>query len=369
MTVHRTQYQSGFALIEALVAMMVMSFGMLAVAGFQTNLSLSSDVAKQRTEATRLAQQKMEQLRTFDSLASYANIMVNSTSSSQETIVTNTTFVRSWNIAPAASPDTGRAARVTVDWTDRANNPQQVQLLSHVSATDPILNGSLFFPLPDGTILRRPKNRSIDIPIPAISIAGTSESYIQWEGSSGGFLVFSNTSGDIVQKCTAVPTGTRPSTSTSTCTDFIGYLLTGYLTGSNGNGNNSINPVNLVTGINFSETANIIGTPECAVANARDQNSGATIAETKYYACLIVPTNHDNNAATARVWTGRTDLSGTGTGWNATKTCRFTSDASTTVNNKHPARYEMVDSSLDNQNFYITTDACPANSVQHLANT
>ena len=368
MTVHRNKHQNGFALIEALVAMLVVSFGMLAVAGFQTNLSLSSDVAKQRTEATRLAQQKMEQLRTFDSLASYANSMVNSTSTSQETIITNTTFVRSWNIAPVSSPDTGRAALVTVDWRDRANNSQQVQLFSHVSATDPALNGSLFFPLPDGTILRRPKGRSIDIPIPAISISGTTKSYIQWEGSSGGFLVFSDTSGDIVQKCLAVPTAT--SLSTVACTNFNGYLLTGYLTGGsgNGNGNNSTNPVNLVTGIVFSETANINGIPECAVANARDQNSGATIAETKYYACLIVPTDHDNNAATARVWTGRTDLSGMGTGWSTTKTCRFTSDAGTTVNNKHPARYEMVDSSLDNQNFYITTDTCPANSVQHLTN-
>ncbi|NJK42622.1 MAG: hypothetical protein HC937_02765 [Aquincola sp.] len=48
-TLH-TRRQSGFALLEALVAMLVMAFGMLAIASFQMNLSRSSDLAKQRAE-------------------------------------------------------------------------------------------------------------------------------------------------------------------------------------------------------------------------------------------------------------------------------------------------------------------------------
>lgn len=373
MKAHCKKLPRGFVLIEALVAMLVLSFGMLAVAGFQTTLSLNSDVAKQRTEATRLAQQKLEQLRTFDTLTTYATNMASSTAGTRETITTNTSFTRTWGITPANPVDTGRAAFVTVAWTDRAGVAQQVQLFSFVSATSPVLNGSLFFPLPDGTILRRPKGRNIDIPIPAISISGTGKSYVPWSGSTGGFLIFSDTSGDIVQKCTATPTAAN--LSTDTCKTFDGYLLTGYITGGDGsdkkdnNGSSSTNPVSLVTGILFSETQYISGTPECAVANAQDQNNGATIADTKYYACLIAPTDHDSNAATARVWSGRIDLNGTGTGWRNTTTCRFTSDANTTVNNKHPVRYSMVDRSLDNQNFYITTGTCPANSVLHLTNT
>ena len=44
----------GFTLLEALIALLVLSFGMLAIAGFQTTLSRNSDLAKQRTEALRL---------------------------------------------------------------------------------------------------------------------------------------------------------------------------------------------------------------------------------------------------------------------------------------------------------------------------
>ena len=59
----------GFTILEALIALLVLSFGMLAIAGFQTTLSRSADLAKQRTEAMRLAQQKMEILRAYGQVA------------------------------------------------------------------------------------------------------------------------------------------------------------------------------------------------------------------------------------------------------------------------------------------------------------
>ena len=360
----------GFALIESLIALILVSFGMLAVTGFQITLSLNSDVAKQRTEATRLAQQKLEQLRTFNNLTTYGAAMVSSTSVSpvtQETITTNASFTRAWGITSANTPDTGRSASVTVSWTDRAGNAQQVQLLSHISATNPLLTGSLWFPLPDGTILRRPKNRSIDIPIPAISISGTGKSYIPWSSTSGGYLVFSDNSGDIVQKCSATPTA--QSLTTTTCDTFDGYLLTGYITGT-------ASKVALVTKIvvPFTNAQYIIGTPECSVAPAYDQTTSTPteIANTKYYVCLIKPSDHDTSASTARVWSGRIDLAGaTDSSLAGTQVCRFSTDANTTINNNHPATYLLVNRSLDNQNFYISstcTDAS-ASRVLHLINT
>ena len=373
----RKKTAHGFALIEALVAMIVMSFGMLAVAGFQVNLSLNSDVAKQRTEATRLAQQKMEQLRTFDTLTVFGNKLVSSTSTSpatQETITTNTTFTRSWAVTSPNIPDTGRSATVTVAWTDRAGNPEQVQLVSHISATNPLLTGSLFFPLPDGTILRRPKNRSIDIPIPAISIIGTDKSYVPWLGTSLGFLVFSNNSGDIVQKCSVTPTNANLSAPvvsgvTPICGTFNGYLLTGYITGT-------ASKVALVTKVvvPFTSAQYISGTPECSVGLAYDQTTSTPtqIADTKYYVCLIQPTDHDTNGSTASVWSGRVDLAGdTAASLAGTQVCRFSTSATTTVNNNHPATYLLVDRSLDNQNFYISSSCADASAsrVLHLVNT
>ena len=352
----------GFVLLEALVAMLVLSFGMLAVAGFQTTLSLNSDVAKQRTEATRLAQQKMENLRTFENLTIYASNMAGG----NDVIATNTnaSFARSWAVTSATGTDSGRSIAVTVGWTDRAGSPQQVQLFSHIAKMDPATMAGLLFPSANGSNVRQPKNRNINIPIPAISISGTGKSYIPWTDSSDGYLIFSDVSGDIVQKCTATPTASN--LSTASCTTFNGYLLTGYITGTT-------TQRNAVTQIVFSSTQYLSGAPECSVDAAYNQNDGTVIPDTKYYACLIAPTDHDSNATTDRVWTGRTDLAGaTSSSLNGTYTCRFSTDANTTVNAKHPAVYSLVDSSLNHQNFYISSSSCAnasTNRVAHLTNT
>src|SRR5205814_684705 len=60
--------QRGATLIEALVALMVMSFGMVALVGLMGNLRRSSDVAKQRREAMRLGQAEWGALRSFSVL-------------------------------------------------------------------------------------------------------------------------------------------------------------------------------------------------------------------------------------------------------------------------------------------------------------
>jgi prepilin-type N-terminal cleavage/methylation domain len=372
MKIRNTKRQQGFTLIEAMVALLVVSLGMLGIVGFQLALSLNSDVAKQRTEATRLAQEKVEQLRTFDSLTSYASNLVSGSETITATAAgSNTSFTRTWSVSTisgASTPETGRNILVTVEWTDRANSTQRVQLLSAISATDPSMNGSLFFPLPEGTILRRPKNRSLDIPIPAISIPGSDKSYIPWTGTSGGYLVFSDTSGDIVQKCTSTPTLEN----LSTCATFNGYLLSGYITGRPPTGHGTSIVYN-VTQISFSSTQYISGSPECSVGHALDQTTGAEIANTLFYVCLITPTDHDSNPATPPVWTGRTDLAGaTSTSLSGTYTCRFSTDANTTNNDNHPAVYSLVDHSLDNQNFYLDTTACAntsASRVAHKTNT
>ena len=57
--------QRGVSLIEAIVAMAVMAFGMMAVVGLHTTLRQNSDIAKQRSEAVRIAEEAIEQWRAF----------------------------------------------------------------------------------------------------------------------------------------------------------------------------------------------------------------------------------------------------------------------------------------------------------------
>ena len=132
----------GFTLVEALVALLVLSFGMLAIAGFQATLSRSSDLAKQRTEALRLAQQKMESLRAYGQVASstatphivnYTDDVVSSTA--PEIFTSNATFSRTWGVTANAT-DTEKWINVTVGWVTRAARaPVSVATLTRTGST------------------------------------------------------------------------------------------------------------------------------------------------------------------------------------------------------------------------------------------
>ena len=78
-TTKHTARQSGFTLLEALIALLTTAFGMLAIAGLHTELSRGSDVAKQRSEAVRLAQKKIEELRAFQQVAAHTGLLTSST--------------------------------------------------------------------------------------------------------------------------------------------------------------------------------------------------------------------------------------------------------------------------------------------------
>lgn len=52
----RSVKSRGVSLVEALVALLVMSFGMVALVGILSNLRRSEDLARQRGEAQRIAQ-------------------------------------------------------------------------------------------------------------------------------------------------------------------------------------------------------------------------------------------------------------------------------------------------------------------------
>ena len=198
----------GFTLIEALVALLVLSFGMLAIASFQVTLTRSSDLAKQRTEATRLAQQKMERLRAYAQVASstatphvfnYTDDLV--TSTAPEVFASNATFSRTWTVTPNAS-NTEKWINVNVSWADRAGQPQSVQLLSVISKFDPQDIGTLATG-PGGTTVRRPKNRNINDPYPAVTLSGGRQSaFIPPPGDIT--YVFDNVTGNIVQSCSGL---------------------------------------------------------------------------------------------------------------------------------------------------------------------
>lgn len=142
--------QGGFTLVEVLVAFLVMTLGLLAVIRLQPELRQHAELARQRSEATRLAQQDIEALRGF------VQLRVAGTSPAYDAIASASYAVEadvlgSPRYAVDRRVDTGavanaRAVEVTVRWVDRAGQTQQVALATLIAASDPALAAARLLP-------------------------------------------------------------------------------------------------------------------------------------------------------------------------------------------------------------------------------
>ena len=174
--------QRGVSLIEALVAFGVMAFGMMAVVGMQATLRGSGDLARQRSEAVRIAQDAVEAWRGFTTLTTlpatnermaFDNI---ASAGSIDVPGDNATYrlVRQVNPEPAVA-GTSAARRLTlvvdVSWDDRAGRAQLVRLASTITADEPELAGSMVLAGMTDPLFR-PRGRQQGIPAGAVALYG-----------------------------------------------------------------------------------------------------------------------------------------------------------------------------------------------------
>lgn len=377
--------QLGFTIIEALIALVIMGFGILALSGMQAALSRSADNAKQRTEAVRLAQEKIESFRSYTGITStvidQGNISTTALNwaalaNGNDSITTNAAYTRTWTLGSTAT-DPMRGLTVNVAWTDRAGDSQTISLSSMLSKSNPADSGFLGFPLPLNTNLKRPKNRNLDIPIPSIDI-GDGKSALKFN-SAGQYVVFNNISGDVAKICTPTLT-TSPNnaeiiaalnsttSSISNCTDITGFIISGYIGRDNSVSNSDWSAIEGGLGINYSGiTLNTAGSTgiNCQFGDAVNQNSGATISKFKYYLC-VVPLAAPSPALTANGpynWSGTVRIAGPSS-WHASANkyyvCRYEYTATnslTDVNQRNVQPYVAVNKSIDQQNYLIATTA------------
>jgi Tfp pilus assembly protein PilV len=343
--------QRGFTILEAMVAMLVTAFGLLGLVGMQMSLSRNADVAKQRGEATRLAEEKLEDLRSFTAIdATQGQESWAELSDSDDTLTTNVAFSRAVTLDGSAS-DTMRFAQVAVTWRDRANEQQSVVMRSVVSRTDPADVGALGFPLPNNTTLKRPKNRSMNIPVPATDLGNGKSAY---QLANNLAVVFSNDTGYIVQKCDFQIT---TAAQLDSCEAYDAYILAGYVSKTMSSFPSTLG-VNTGSITGYDTSRNI----DCSFGDAVNQNSGGLIAGYKYYLC-IVP------VVSGGTWSGTLRLKGMATGTNYL-VCRmqYPTANGLTNNARNVQPYSSVNDSLDNQNYVITTSSqCP--TVTSLATT
>jgi Tfp pilus assembly protein PilV len=124
----------GIALIEALIAMVVLAVGILSIAKLNTVMMGVSGQAKARAEAIMLADAKVAELRNSIIKTQYSGLV---SSAAAETLAgVSANFSRTWTVADDTSPDRKRI-EVSVSWTDNANVAQVVEVNSVVAWNDP----------------------------------------------------------------------------------------------------------------------------------------------------------------------------------------------------------------------------------------
>lgn len=119
----------GFSLIEMLIAMVILSISLLALAGLMVTTTKNNSFGSHMTEATTFAQDRLEALR----VTPWANIV------SGNDIVQGSTGInynRSWNVSILLNPnpppnDLQKTVNITVSWNDGIN--RSIRILSAIS--------------------------------------------------------------------------------------------------------------------------------------------------------------------------------------------------------------------------------------------
>ena len=398
--------QRGTTLLEALVAFLVLSLGMLTVARVQTQLRLNSDVARQRSEAVRLAQEDLESLRAFAVLAASAGARSYGAISSGSRAVdsgtgyaTNTHYLVQRQIDTGSAPQ-AKTASVTVSWADRSGAAQQVALNSIIAGNDPAYSGALGLAR-SGAFVKGPLGRAVAVPTGAKDL-GNGSSVLKPVTSGSVAYVFNNATGLVTGRCTgiAATTATRDLRSSDlvACDTNTGQWLSGSVRFSSASPPDAAQGSDVLPALSVSLTltgGSYASAPECSTEAMKTVSysvggslrvdavpvgaTAASIGQASWaesgerfvaYHCVVYP-------LASGLWSGRSTLvpSGWSIGTAATdrRVCRYTSDADASgaidANIEHPASYAGVDHALVNQNFLVIkgSESCPTARATQVA--
>jgi Tfp pilus assembly protein PilV len=358
------RYSRGVSLIEAVVALGVMAFGMLGVAGMQSSLRQNADIARQRAEAVRLADEAIEQARAYSVVntdgagvkRAYEDI---ATLASPESIAgRNATYARAITVNEVAAMGY-KSLKVEVTWDDRTGNPQSVLFGTQILRSPPELAASLIIP-GSGTVAQNPGGRDSSIPSSATP-NGDGTSTFNPPGAGPIAWVFTDSTGMVEKRCVG---------SVCSAAGFYARLLQGYISfdrstpGSpDSRGENPVGdamPVSIVV----NQTAPLSAAAgECFY---EDLPAAPATAKVVGYYCLVRVTAVTGVGSN---WSGSTQLSGltiaasiTDPSLGAVRVCRYTpyknqnavgTGSPPITNDDHPKVYTSVDHNLVNQNFLV----------------
>lgn len=143
--------QRGFALLEALIAALLVAVGAIALIWLQGEMRFNADAARQRTEAARLAQADIEQLRAFVAVGADAGSPAWSEIEDDALDVTPSASPTRYTLTRSVQTNAIlglKTIEVTLRWNDRRGQAQQLSLDTLIAGHDPALAGALSLPRP-----------------------------------------------------------------------------------------------------------------------------------------------------------------------------------------------------------------------------
>jgi Tfp pilus assembly protein PilV len=345
----------GVSIVEAIVAMAVMAFGMMAIVGLQSTLRLNSDIAKQRSEAVRIAEQAIEAARAFSVLPDYDNNVVSLVVDPVplDGGESNAVYRLTQRVVDMAQGM--KSIQVVVSWSDRVGQEQTVTLDSVIAGTDPALSGILSV-APGAVPVALPLGRNPAVPAGATPIDGDRSIFRPPGAPDTAVWVFDNLSGVITSVC-SFPVDGNPAqlVNTENCIEQPHWLISGFVRFSFVSPPNATRPTGLQIPVGLYAIAVGVefGNGECFAAPVEDPKLTYTS-----YVCRV-PQSADTT------WTGSI-LLGPPLDLELYDVCRYSNGDHGNIN--HPRVYTGLDHSLSEQNFLVVNkgESCWTGSTRSL---
>jgi prepilin-type N-terminal cleavage/methylation domain-containing protein len=391
----------GLGLIELLVAVALLGLGAAALVRLYQTLRLTTDLSRQRAEATRLAARDLESLRW------------RSENPAPGTTLTRWTDITTRGPTPVDTPrppgapeaptryqherlvqvDAGDPLKHVVSrvtWQDRQGHAQAVELATALARLDADLGAALLLSraVPRGGTPGVAPTRALSIP-PDARALGDGRHAFKPLADAPLIWLFDSLTAEVIGRCdgdVGVRNDPLDAGSLGTCKTISGVLLAGHVRFATDRDSlgarDAEQPTGTAMSLGLKLTLTTTGHPSPAWECAHDGPVGvppATTTRTSIrYHCVIQPV--PPAAGGLPRWSGRLDL--VPAGWQIVsstgstgryRVCRYSADhdGNGRIDNpEHPGSYSVVTGPLGNQNFLVIRAAarCPVDTGPFLAN-
>lgn len=367
------QQQSGTTLVEALVALLVMALGMLAVLGLQGHLRASGEQAKQRGAAGRLLVDEVERLRSADmptrtpSLPADALAFDEIVSATRTVDTAQTSFTLTRSVQPAGP--TAVSVLLEVRWEDRQHDGTEAHKLTWrtlLPRPDAALQASLATGPAGGARVGLPSGVHPALPLQAVPLDAERSAFKPLE--SGGIAwILHSASARITHSCeTTQPSSALKAIDIAACTPLpiAAWLLSGHVHTSLATPPDAVQPSDSAPAfgvqLTLSSTPHLTP-PLCFVDAERNKAKGLKAVD---YHCAIVPRSPTSQDPRP-YWSGELQLTGLPLATGGVRVCRYSADHDgdgSIGNAEHPAQYQQVVGPLVQQNHLLVRfeENCPA---------